>query len=103
MAAKLIDEATTTGAGGIHKIKPSPNHTMQVVLVSGSLTALTVLLEGSLDGVTFFPLITHGSITDSSMAWAANAPVEYIRANITILTGTTPVISVYHTRGLALR
>jgi len=63
-------------------------------------TAVTVALEGSLDGTTYAALASHALVAAEISAEAAifhviDKPVRYVRANLTTLTGgTDPTITV---------
>ncbi|PWT71029.1 MAG: hypothetical protein C5B60_11425 [Chloroflexi bacterium] len=76
------------------------SHTVQVV-VTGSPTACTLHLEGSLDDLAVWPrawadLSGDVSITGSPTIFhVINRPVRYIRVNLTTLTGgTNPAVTI---------
>ena len=99
MAFKFLDAVTTTGASTAKAFsKIVKSHTVQVT-VTGSPTAVTVDLEGSLDNITFFQLDTHpfnnGEIpSGKSMFHVINKPVRFVRLNLTKLTGgTAPTVT----------
>jgi hypothetical protein len=79
----LIDKATGTGNGTAKEYKnvPHTNYTWEVRVVQGTLSALSITLEGSLDGAHFYTLDTSTSTT-SAMRHVANKPVKFIRAAI---------------------
>lgn len=97
---KLLSAATATGAGAAYAIPMGATH-FQVrvkVTTSVSLTALTIALEGFVEGSTYAALATH--VFDASEVTALGAVFHVtdklannIRANITTLTesGTTTV------------
>jgi len=98
-AKTLLDAATATGTGPAKHLPHLVNaHTIQVV-ATGSPTAVTIALEGSLNNISFAPLVSHAftaaQITASiALVFVVNAPVTYIRANLTTLTGgTAPTIT----------
>ena len=99
MAVKLLDAATTTGASPRWKAYGSTYHTVQVNL-TGSPTAVTVDLEGSLDNNTYFTLASHvlnsSELSNSSAMFHVESKiVEYIKSNVTNLTGgTSPTVTV---------
>lgn len=104
MAKTLLDAATATGAGDsivMHR-KPS-RHTIQATM-GGTVvaTAVTVDIEGSVDNITFFQLVSHafsaGEITaEAAMFHMVDMPIKYIRANLATLTGgTAPTVTVKH-------
>jgi hypothetical protein len=93
--------------GTMPNIVPS-NHTVQVTFTNsgGSVTALTVALEGSLDDTNYVTLVTHiftaGELTAKTSLFIVSAVnVSRVRANVTLLTSTgTTAIYVYHLTGL---
>ena len=99
--ASLNLTATATGAGESTPISnPVGTHACHIVTTTagGAVTAVTVALEGSLDGVNWVVLGTHaftaGEITaEQALFFITGAPVAYVRFNITTLTstGTTTV------------
>ena len=102
MARTLLNAATGTGAGGTFKTNTIPDkHTVQVTM-GGTVvaTAVTVDLEGSLDGTFWQALASHaldaGEITaEGAIFHVVNAPIKYVRANLTTLTGgTAPTVTV---------
>lgn len=104
MAKTLLDNATATGVSVAVKMNRKPgNHTFAVTM-GGTVpaTAVTVDVEGSLDDITYFQLVSHalsaGEITAlGAMFHLIDMPVKYIRANLTTLTGgTAPTITVKH-------
>lgn len=61
-------------------------HTMQVGVMSGNISAWTVNLEGSMDGLHWDVLATVSS-TDSAYIVSANQhQVRFVRGNCTVLT-----------------
>lgn len=102
MAFKTHSASTTTGASeALTFRKIVKDHTVQMT-TTGAPTAVTVDLEGSLDGTTFEQLATHdftgAEITaQSAMFHVVDKPVRYIRTNITTLTGgTSPTVTVLY-------
>lgn len=64
------------------------------VNVSGDPTAITVDIEGSIDGINWFQLDTHAFSGGELAALIAfyhivDKPVKHMRANVTALTATT--------------
>ena len=95
MAHRLLDAATATGASA-YVNEYSSNYAVQVV-VTGSPSAVTVNLEGSLDGVNFVQL---GTASAAGMFWVTDTPVKYVRANLATLTGgTSPTVTVTMSAG----
>ena len=106
---RLIDGLETTGVSTSYRVYGAHLHTVSVFFTNsgGSVTALAVSLEGSLDGSNFFELGSHTfDATDLSaqgaMFHVAHKPVEYVRARITSLaeTGTTAVYVDYSGGGM---
>ena len=102
MAHLLLNAATATGAGSSIKVSQIPSeHTVQATM-GGTVvaTAVTVDLEGSLDGTTWAALASHPFTAGEISAEAAifhivDKPVRYVRANLTTLTGgTDPTVTV---------
>lgn len=91
---------TATGPDLVSKHSSSvPTHSVQVN-VTGSPTAVTVDLEGSLDGVKWFQLAEHvfsaGDITaQAALFHVIDRAVPMTRGNLTTLTGgTTPTVTI---------
>jgi len=99
-----LNEATATGAGGYQHLNSvvHGNHAIQITL-GGTVvaTAVTVDLEGSLDGVTYYQLDEHimsapELAAEGAMYKVADQPTFYVRANLTTLTGgTAPTVTVH--------
>lgn len=97
----LLKTVEATGTGTEHDMgQMYSKFTVQIVFTNagGSVTALTVDLEGSTDGVKWFTLASHILSADELTAKAAmfhviNKSVRYLRGNIITLTetGTTAV------------
>jgi len=93
--------------GGVPNIVPS-QHNVQVTFTNsgGSVTALTVALEGSIDTTKFVSLVSHaftaGELTAKTALFTVSAVgVQQVRANITTLTETgTTAVYVYHLPGI---
>ena len=102
MAHTLLNAAAATGAGSTQKTFSIPAmHSVQVTM-GGTVvaTAVTVALEGSLDGTFWQAMATHALVSAEISAEGAifhvvNSPIKYVRANLTVLTGgTAPTITV---------
>ena len=91
---KLLDAVTGVGAGnGRMTDKVFAHHGWQIS-VTGAPSAVSVTLEGSLDGSTWVVLDTS-TITTSEIRFVANKPVLFVRGNLGTLTGgTAPTVSV---------
>ena len=106
---KLLNGVTATGAGAAHGLgtNPSNKHTLQTVFTNsgGAVTALTIDLEGSLDGTNYQQIATKtfaaGDLTAKSyMFHVTNKPVSHVRANITTLTETgATAVSAHYLNG----
>ena len=103
----LLNEATATGAStGIHLARPLSLHTLDIFFVdpTTNISALTVTLEGALDGrdvsdadahwhVLTTKALAGGELQNPSagfgraVATVTDVIVTRIRANITVLTG----------------
>lgn len=104
MNTTLLHGVTVTGESTNVYVNGMDVHTVQVVFTNtgGSVTALTVDLEGSLDNTTWFTLKSYAlSGTEltakTAMYHVVNKGVNHIRANITTITetGTTAVTVKY--------
>lgn len=102
MAVKLLDAVTATGPSlpWIVRMKPR-NHTVQLI-ITGDPTAVTLDLEGSLDGVTWAQLAEHVMSAEelaagNSMFHVVDQVVRYVRLNLTLLTaGTAPTVTAFY-------
>lgn len=105
-ANKLLDAVTVTGVGSSSTASAEvgqliKDHTVSVT-TTGSPTAVTMDLEGSLDDVTFFSLASHvftaAEITaGNAMFHVVNKPVRFVQLNLTTLTGgTSPTVTGLH-------
>ena len=99
---KLLTAATSTGAGPAKDFsKLIDKHSLQVT-TTGDPTAVTVTLEGSLDGTNFFTIGTHAFVAaditaDGAMFFDADKPCLHVRANLTVLTaGTAPTVTAIY-------
>lgn len=72
-------------------------HTWQVA-ITGSPTAITVALEGSIDNSSWFQL-DNSTSTTGEMRHVVNKPVLYVRENLIALTGTASAITVKSIHG----
>lgn len=83
------DTFTGTGTGNIINATSNPctQHSIQVVSTNAAATVWTVVLEGSLDGENFTPILTHNTaIGDKVVVFIATSPCLYVRSNTTSLT-----------------
>ena len=96
----LLSAVTSTGASlGKEFSRLIDKHALQVTITGGP-SAVTVTLEGSLDGTTFCTIGTHamsaGELTATkAIYFDADSPVLHVKANLTVLTGgTSPTVTV---------
>jgi len=96
----IVSAASTSGAKKIFQLEhASEIHSIQVTF-TGSITALVISIEGSLDGTNFVSLASH-TLTAAeisaklSLFHIVNKLVSYVRGNITTLTGTGTVTVEY--------
>ncbi|HEX8949621.1 MAG TPA: hypothetical protein VF790_11700 [Dissulfurispiraceae bacterium] len=91
MVYTLLSKVTATGAGTAQTLyKPMHLFNCNVVLDaspnSSAISAYTVNLEGSIDGVTYGTLATDSS--PNLTFQAVDKPVNYIRGNLVSITST---------------
>lgn len=80
--------STTTTAGHIPLWM-----TFQVVTTGGPATC-TLNVQGSLDNINWFDLSGNQTCTSSLMFHVVNKPVQYVRINLSALTGgTSPTVT----------
>lgn len=107
MSRRLLNGVDATGAGDsvsivANLVRVAKDHTVSIKWTDtgGSITAMTVDLEGSINGTDFHQLATHVVISaeltaKKAMFHVLDMPVSYVKANITTLTETgTHVIDV---------
>ena len=101
MASNILKNgaAVNDEGGGLYLGSPNTDHTVQVSF-TGSITALTVELLGSLDGANWFVMDSHafsgGEITAKIAIYQVNdLAVEYVKEKITAVTGTG-VVNALH-------
>jgi len=99
---KLLVAVTSTGAGPAkHFSKLIDKHILQVT-TTGNPTAVTITLEGSLDGTNFFTVATHAFVAaditaDGAMFFDVDKPLLHVRVNLTVLTnGTAPTVTAIY-------
>lgn len=102
MAVKLANAATAIGVSSSWAVRMKPrNHSVQIV-ITGAPTAVTVDLEGSLDGSSWASLASHvlsaGELTAAlALFHVVDKPVRFVRANLLTLTGgTAPTVTVLY-------
>lgn len=104
MAAQtvLLAAVTSTGTGPIKSFNHLiDKHAVQVVN-TGDPTAVTILLEGSLDGTNFDIIGTHALtaadiVNDGGIFFDVDSPCLHVRLNLSVLTGgSTPTITAIY-------
>ena len=79
----------TTASLNLDKLNIAPVDATAQLNVTGSPTTCTYQVEGSLDNVTWFDLSGGQTCTSSLMFHLDSKPVNYIRGNLTALSGGT--------------
>lgn len=90
----LLNAVTATGAGSITTLSTGMEIHTWTTVVTGAPSAVSINLEGSIDGTNFFTL-DNETTTTSDMQHVVNKAVTSIRANLATLTGgTAPTVTV---------
>ena len=97
MATTLLKDATATGVGGALFVNGAKDHSVVAVLTD--VDTMVIALEGSDDNITWLPLGTYVIDADDITAGATrfhitNRLTDYVRPNITTLTGVGATVSV---------
>lgn len=88
-----LNAVTATGAGTVVDLGVGRSNITMTTLTTGAPTAVTVNLEGSLDNVNWYILVSSASTTGDLQA-STGKPVRFIRANLATLTaGTAPTVT----------
>lgn len=86
-----LDAAVAVGAGVALEVEGSRSYALDV-RSTGTPTAISVTLEGSLDGSNWETL--GSAATAAGITWSVDTPVKFVRANLGTLTGgTTPTVT----------
>lgn len=89
---------TVTGAGSL-LYKDSPTATFQAVVTGTGAVTATVTIEYSNDGVnvcsTVGGTITLSGTTTASDGFTSVSPWKYVRANVTVISGTGATVQVW--------
>ncbi len=95
LAQQRTTTATLTATGTTSGLWVEANyHTVQVV-VSGSPSACTVRLEGSLDNNNWFDVSGTQTCTSNLMFHVDGKPLTYTRVNLLTWTGGTNAVITY--------
>ncbi|GAA6622904.1 hypothetical protein [Scytonema sp. NUACC26] len=92
---QLIANRTATGNGSTINLGSTyKDFQIQLSLNSGTLTALSIEIQISVDSNKWGTVATFTDIADGGILFLLNTPTQYIRANTNTLTGTSPNISL---------
>jgi len=102
MAVKLLNAVTNVGVSPTWTVRMKPRtHTVQL-LITGAPSAVTVDLDGSLDGENWASLDEHVMSAEELTAGIAifhvvNKTIRYVRIALTLLTsgGSATVTALY--------
>lgn len=88
-----------SGAGTVVDMSTNPMASFGIFVIKDggtTLTAFTVLLEGSLDNANWTTLVSNSSVSGNpQLVWVASKPVFYMRSNVSTLTGSgSPTVKV---------
>ncbi|MBW4478598.1 MAG: discoidin domain-containing protein [Tolypothrix brevis GSE-NOS-MK-07-07A] len=94
----LLTGVTAIGAGASNNLYSTySNLTAQLIISGGTVSTISCAIEGSMtsSGVNWYNLATLTDPTNSSAVFIVSKCFLYVRANLTVLTGTsTPTISI---------
>ncbi len=77
----LLDAVSANGAGEPNQFESKPNIITWQVDIVGTVTALTLTLQGSLNGVNWFDLDSY-AVASNTMRHIANKSVKIVRAKL---------------------
>ena len=102
MAVKLLNAVTSTGASGSWPLRMGvKEHTVQATF-TGDPTAVSIILEGSLDEQTWYQLAIHNALGDDlvnqqTMFHVTSKLVNAVRINLSTLTGgSSPTVTALY-------
>lgn len=88
-----LNAVTAVGAGNSIDLEFSYGKFTMQTKVTGAPTAVSVTLEGSLDGTTWTTLATSSSLT-GDQTYSVDKQQRFVRANLGTLTGgTAPTVT----------
>jgi hypothetical protein len=91
--AQSLSAVTATGAGAVFNYGQLVQGVSLQTLITGAPASLNINLEGSLDGVNFVTMTSSTSTTGEVKSDTTHL-VQYVRANLTALTGgTSPTVT----------
>lgn len=100
----LLTDKTTTGAGTAYQLPstfgdiPASKFSFQAIgSVSTSTGSATIIIEVSNDGTNFKTLGTISlslTTSETSDGFVVDAPWAFVRANVTVISGTDATVSV---------
>lgn len=102
MAVKLLNAVGGLGASPVWDVRMKPRHHTVEIEITGSPTAVTVALEGTLTKNGFYSLADHVVSAEELTAGRAmfhvvDKTVRAVRLNVILLTGgTVPTITAYY-------
>ena len=102
MAVRLLNAVTSTGAGSSWPLRMGvKEHTVQATF-TGNPTAVSIILEGSLDEQTWYQLAVHNALGDDitnqqTMFHVTSKLVNAVRINLSTLTGgSSPTVTALY-------
>ena len=102
MAVRLLNAVTSTGASGSWPLRMGvKEHTVQATF-TGDPTAVSIILEGSLDEQTWYQLAIHNTLGDDlvnqqTMFHVTSKLVNAVRINLSTLTGgSSPTVTALY-------
>lgn len=92
---RLLSAATATGAGGSVSASTADRTFQATVSGTGAVSA-TVAIEASNDNTNWLTMgtITLSGATSDSDGFAASAKWDFLRANVTAISGTDAAVTV---------
>jgi hypothetical protein len=97
-ATTIMAGTTGTGAGASYAVPPFPGEGRRGTIVwevITACTALTAVLQGSLDNSRWFPLDSYITAAGgNALQVAVNNPVNFVRANVTATDGGATSVAV---------
>lgn len=90
-----LSAATATGAGAVFNLMLCHGNFTMAVTVTGAPASCAVQLQGSLDNTNWYNMGSATSNTSgTAVVNATNMPAQYVRANLTTLSGgTSPTVT----------